>query len=153
MKKLLVLVKIILFAIIMQLCNNQLKAQLLGDGLKSYNRQIVDFLKSVEEIPDSSSNLSKYQDNIYSRELLDGGKIKFFEIGVASSHSRKYLCVLHSNDIIFFKSMVLLNDFPDIIIQIEGINIRECKIEQLAGLLKQISYIYSYNLNPPWSRN
>lgn len=128
-------------------------AQILDNELQLYKRQIVDSLKSFGEIfGDNELLLGKYKDLIYSRNLFPKSEktVLFYEIGITSSHSRKYFAVLNKRKLVIYNSKDFLNDFFDINNQIKNIKDSLCKVSDITVLFAKIASIYQYNNAPPW---
>lgn len=154
MKKGVFQIKCILFLLLFISSNKMTKAQLLDSDLKSYEHQIIDSLRSFNEITGNiDSLLGYYKNKIYSRNLFPqpNKKILFFEIGITSAHSRKYLAIIYKRKLIIYKSINFLNDFFDINNQIKNIPEGNFKVEGIIDLLNKIANIYKYNISLPWA--
>jgi hypothetical protein len=142
--------------VLLFILNNTLgNAQILEKELQTYKHQLIDSLKSFEEIyGDLDSLYVEYNNKVYSYNLLSvkKGGIMFFEIGTTSSHNRKYLAILYKKQLIIYKTKDFLNDFSGICMYINYIPESSGKIISILTLLGKISEMYKYNISPPWEK-
>jgi len=131
--------------------NIKIQAQLLDNDLKQYSNQIVYFLKSGNELGDSTLVNSNSINEIFSRNIFVDGKLKIFEIGVVSSHAYKHLAIINGKRINFYECRDFLIELPEILSQIESAS-NKCISKKVIASLKEIDSIYMYNVSPPWRK-
>lgn len=121
-------------------------SQMLNKELQKFKNEIVENLKSNNEIADITSKNSLYYEFLYSRKIIKliPNAITYYQVGLSSDHCLKYLAVVEKDKILFYPTNNFDAEFQNIVKYINSskINIKAMK---LITSLVDIKYMYDYN--------
>lgn len=121
-------------------------SQMLDKELEKFRNEIVENLKSNNEISDISSKNTLYYEFLYSRQIMKliPSEITYYEVGLSSDHCLKYLVVIKKNKILFYPTKNFDAEFEDVVKYIKNPKIN-IKVVKLITSLEDIKYMYDYN--------
>ena len=119
---------------------------MLDKELEKFRNEIVENLKSNNEISDISSKNTLYYEFLYSRQIMKliPNEITYYEVGLSSDHCLKYLVVIIKNKILFYPTKNFDAEFEDVVKYIKNSKIN-IKLVKLITSLEDIKYMYDYN--------
>ena len=119
---------------------------MLDKELQKFKNEIVENLKSNNEIADISSKNSLYYEFLYSRKIIKliPNAITYYEVGLSSDHCLKYLAVIEKDKILFYPTKNFDAEFQNIVKYIKNSKIN-IKATKLITSLEDIKYMYDYN--------
>ena len=126
--------------------NGFVYSQMLDKELEKFRNEIVENLKSNNEISDISSKNTLYYEFLYSRQIMKliPNEITYYEVGLSSDHCLKYLVVIIKNKILFYPTKNFDAEFEDVVKYIKNSKIN-IKLVKLITSLEDIKYMYDYN--------
>lgn len=135
-----------LIILILFLYSYEVKSQQhLNSEIKTNISEIFKFLKKNNEI-DSTKNLNESKEIIYSREIrsFNNRKIIFFEIGITSLHSKKFISILDNKKFTILPTENFDEDFSSLLSHINSLK-EKIGIEEFVNFLNDLKYVYESN--------
>lgn len=132
--------------LILFLSSSEVKSQQhLNSEIKTNISEIFKFLKNSNEI-DSTKNLNESKEIIYSREIgaFNNRKIIFFEIGITSLHSKKFISILDNKKFTILSAGDFDKDFSILLSHIASLK-EKISIEEFVKFLNDLKYVYESN--------
>ena len=130
--------------LILFIFNTNLYSQMLDSKLMSHQSQIITFLKNNGETNDSFS-LDYYKQYLISGEICNiNKKTVFYQLGLSSTHSKRFVAVLSNNKLIIYPTKNFAIEFNDILLKLQSFKLELTNIK-LIECIKDIKFLYDTN--------
>ena len=117
---------------------------MLDKELKIHADEIINFLKKSGEI-DNSTEPNSQKEFLISSKIADIGiRSGFYQVGISSSHGKKYLALLSNNNLFIFQTTNFEYEFDSILNRIKVIKL-SISAKKMTKCFKNIKSVYDYN--------